>query len=321
MEEPVPVGRIGEIGFAAGSCWQLALPGDRSPRLFTSADGAQWSALPEAPLGGPVHDAAVGLFPDSGLATIVENVSFHFHGSGQDAWSSLALPEGAVWVSPASDGGWWAVGSQPSKRIRTSEREAALWCLSANSAKWYPVTIRASWWDAYRAIRDGGFEQLRAVDANGSPAVLAGQCAAFLDDPSWFVFTAKRSGHFAIQRLRNRSLARIVRDARSRPVLITTDGELWDWNGRRWKARNSAHALRRLLGDAAISAVHLSFADEEVFGVIIRPANAGQERRTAVVSADGGRTWRVEDKECDRHGIPIAAWASPGTAESKRLLP
>lgn len=305
-EPPGEISRehLGEIGFAVGRSWQLLLPPATALRVLASADAAAWLELPSIPVHGPPNRAVVGLHPDSQRVSVVEPRWLHAweeHGG----WRTLPLPEGAVWVGEGTEGEWWAVGHRPAERVRGADREVAAWRRSGDA--WTPVPIRAAWRDAFRAIRDGGFESLRAIDARAEPVVLASECAWFLDDPSWFLFTARPTGSFAIQRLAGRALARLHRDLAGRPVAITTDGEVWDWTGRRWKERGCAQRLRAACRLSDGYRVHLALGEAAIYGVVV-VARGQREERLAVRSPDEGRSWERAGPDALLGTLPVAAW-------------
>ncbi|HEV7590720.1 MAG TPA: hypothetical protein VGO40_21600 [Longimicrobium sp.] len=307
VAEPVgdlPRERLGEVGFAVGRTWQLLLPGAGPPRLLVSNDGAGWTALPPPPVRGP---ASVGLHPDSGRVAVVEAGWLHaWELAG--GWRTLPLPGGAVWVGEGTDGEWWAVGSRPSRRVRGSDREAAAW--RGAGGEWTSVAVRPSWCDAYRAIESGGFETLQAADARAEPVVLASECAWFLEDPSWFLFTSRGDGRFAVQRLAGRVLVRLHRCTGGRPVAVTADGELWDWNGRRWDERGSAAGLREIGHRRAPYRAHLAPGDPSIYGVHVQTRD-GREVRTPVRSEDRGASWEAVDLA---GALAVAAWSAPPRA-------
>ncbi|MBW4600811.1 MAG: hypothetical protein KME29_14725 [Calothrix sp. FI2-JRJ7] len=311
VNEQMPENQTDEIGFAVGKSWQLALPGEQQPQLFISLDGIMWQSLPPAPLQGSKKDAAVRLHPNYNLLSIIEPRFFHFYKFGE-TWQTLPLPDGAIWVDAGADSEWWAVGSQPATRVQNANQEVAAWRKSAFDEIWVPISIRTSWWEAYHTISNGGFEKLRAVNAQQQPVVFASECAWFLEDPSWFLFTSKPTGEFAIQRLLDRSLARIERDVQGQPIAVTTDGELWDWNGSKWKPRNSAKALCNTLGysqNIGNYRVHLALARNEIYGVVTNYSNNIYNKNIAVYSMDSGRSWQIAKLNELSKQRTIAGWA------------
>lgn len=308
---PIAAKLIDRVGFAVEYTWQLAIPTENDIQLLVSTNGKLWHHLPKAPLHGSIMRTAVGLHPYAERISIIETGQFHFYGAGQ-GWQTQSLPDGADWIGTGIDGQWWAVGSQPSTRIRVGDQEIAVWRCTETERVWEAIHIQTSWRDAYRTIRDGGFEKISAVNAQSNPIVLASECAWFLEDPSWFLFTQKSSGQFAVQRLPKRILARIARNKQGQPIAITTDGELWDWNGRKWLPRHAARILHQVLGYPAHYGgyrVHLAVAGIEIYGVVTNFDHGQQPNRIAIQSMDGGQSWCVVNLDKYIAQQVIAAWA------------
>lgn len=309
----VPTEQLAGIGFGVDRYWELAVPGPAGPRFWWSRDGAGWRELP-APPRGFSSEAAYGLVPRLGGLFIVEPGWLQVKRVDED-WATLPLPDGAIWAGLGADGALWAVGSRPAVRVRNAPREAAAWHRERGAESWKAVELRAPWWDAYRAIQGGGFEQLRAVDATAHPVVLGSECAWFLEDPSWFLFVARADGRWTIQRLPNRALAHLERTPEGRPLALTADGELWDWNGQKWIPRGAASALEKALsawGATGRRSIFSVVDGASVYGLAVLFADDGSRRERAVKSEDGGRTWHErtlgEDPECR----VLAAWRCPG---------
>lgn len=311
LQEPVPIDRLDEIGFAVGKSWQLVLPGQDGPHFFISPDGTTWQSVPSPPVQHHQPELSIGLHPAANCVSVIDGEVLHFYGVTR-TWQRVSLPAGAIWASAEREDIWWAVGSRPSQRVRTADREVALWRWGGAGYDWIDIAIQASWWDAYHAIRDGGFEQLRAVDARSSPLVLASECAWFLDDPSWFLFVRLPSGKFAIQRLSGKVLARIERSLDGAPIAITTDGELWNWDGRQWRARGSAARIQNIM-NASYGAtpyhVHLALHADEIYGVASTFSQGAASQRVAIHSVDHGRSWRIVNLDTLYGCQPIAGWA------------
>jgi len=323
LYENIQRDRLQKVGFAVDLWWLLMLPTPKGLELLISSDGKLWEKLPEIPVTNNAHSPVVKLDPQAGLFLVVELKQVHFCGADR-VWRSLPLPEGATWVEVGTNSEWWAIGSQPSNRngLLKTDREVALWYRAGLDNEWINLPIRASWWDTYWAIQDGGFEELQGIHAKGNPLVLASECAWFLDDPSWFLFTQKSTGEFAIQKLLNRSLTQIENDVRGRSIILTTDGEIWDWNGSQWKPRGIAVAISKALGKPANIGglyVHLALAENEMYGVVTQFGRGVHDQKIPIRSTDSGRSWEIVNlSECygiSPVGVAIAAWAksNPGS--------
>ena len=150
-------------------------------------------------------------------------------------------------------------------------------------------------WGALK-VRVGGVESFSAADLAGEIVVLAGQCANFLDDPTWYLFgQASAGGPFLVRRLGGAGLARLARDEVGRPLALTLDGEVWTWNSRRWLPRGLAAGLGRCLDRAGVPrrrAVQMALAGPQL-RCVVRAWAGDEAQRSAWGSDDAGRTWSV----------------------------
>jgi hypothetical protein len=311
LDERVPADRLADVGFATDRTWQLVLPDGEGYRFFVGRDGPSWTELARVAPSGASDQADPLLQAHRPAVALVEWEDGWLHvGTPDDGWHRRELPSGGRWAGVDAHGWWWVVGSKPSTRIPDADREIALWREEASG--WTQVRVRpASWVQAYRTIRNGGFEQLRAIDAAADPFVLASQCAWFHDDPSWFLFTRRDGDRFHVRRLRHRRLAALNRRPDGTPLARTVDGECWDWTGRGWQPRGYrgelASVLEPILGRPY--GVHVQTGGERALGVARSLARDSTTEPVAIRRREGG--WSVVDLEAR----PLAAWFDPGAFE------
>lgn len=302
--------QLDDLGFAVDRHWLLSIPAQSSHRIWARPPHGEWTALPDPP---PCEDSGLGLYPGPGLACIVEPDRFHFASASQ-SWQTLELPEGAQWVSPAADGGWWAVGSIPAKRVRRAEKEVAAWKRDAGGGLWDPLEIRASsLWQATRTIAAGGFESLIAVDGSAEPLVLVSECARFHEDQSNFLFVRQSDATFAIQRLKDCRVARLLREKGGRPLTLTVDGEMWCWPGRKWRPRGTAKTLRRTLSNAGLphGFAQLCPQGQRIACRVQCFRDGHPSEKAALMSEDGGDSWRIESVSHPQDTRQlVCAWAA-----------
>ena len=311
LEASIPFERVREIGFTAGETWQLVIPSGDGYRFFIGPNGPNWTVLQVVMPNGELDQARPLLQPHAGVVALVEWERNHLTvGTLGDGWRGRSLPLGARWAGVDTDGLWWAVGSKPSSRIPTADREVALW-RDEGSDSWREEYVRlTSWWRAVQIIRKGGFEELQAINAAGEPLIVASQCAWFLDDPSWFLFVRRNDGRFYGQRLARRRLASLNRDSAGSPLARTMDGECWDWTGTEWRPRGYADELYDVLDplfeDRPV--IHLSVGAELIRGVA-RSSGEPESDPVAIQRANG--RWSIVDLDLPTEARVQAAWNAP----------
>lgn len=296
IEGPGEIGAavVDDLAFTVARYGLLAFPRGQSVSCWRSEAGdvSKFLELPPMPDRGEMTD--LGLHPRYGIITMLRGgialVGDHAR------WSSNEVPEGTRWVAFDDAGALWAAGSRPSERVPGARTEIAAWRRDPGGA-WRDVPISLSFFDALKAIRGGGFESLSGIDPSIEPVVLAAECAWPLDDPSWFLYV-RHAGKFTVQKLRGRRLARLDRDTADVPWAFTTDGELWTFDGRRFRAAGLAaplaHALRLRTNETR--SVQLAVARPFIRGVVTIWREGHRHGHLTIASDDDGRNWELGER-------------------------
>ena len=281
------IDRFGLIAFRASeglSCWRSE-----------SDDPSTFHPLPPLPAKSPAS-TDVGLHPRHGSVSVLLGRTFHV---GTPAgWSSTEVPEGTLWVGLDDVGDLWAVGSRPSERIPGATREASAWRRRQPSDQWEQVPISFSFLDAFRIVRSGGYEAFRGVEAGISSAVFASECAWFMDDPSSFLYVWREGGRCTVQRLRDRQLARLDCDHAGTPRAFTTDGEEWQFDGRRFFPIGLVARLNRAFhsGKDETRTAQMAYSQRLIRGVITLWHGGHRTGHLTVASDDDGLSWKLGDR-------------------------
>ena len=301
-KEIIPLVFLGQISkemrdvvcMSVSQQWQLAIPTEKGPCLWVSSNGRDWKHTGNPSLNTP-SEANIVLEARLGQAAIVEPGWVHIFDG--DTWNQEKKPKGAGWAGLGRDGSWWVVGAQSSTRIKTADHEVAAWKRDTKGAPWKRIEIQpASWWQGVRTIARGGFGSLSAIDAMEDPLILASECEWFADDPSWFVFRQREDGRFHIQRLPRIAISSIERSDDGEPFIITTDGDLWEWEGKRWKSCGVAKSLSRSLLQYQIptdQTVSLAIRKKVMAAVVTVWRKGKPAEQLALQSDDRGRSWSL----------------------------
>lgn len=238
---------------------------------------------------------SVGLHAKHGCVTVL--LGRNLYVGTPAGWTSTDVPEGTLWVALGEAGVVWAVGSRLSNRIPGAAREAAAWRRAHWGRPWELVPVSLSFWDALRAVRGGGYEAFRAVNAGKSSVVFASECAWFVDDLSSFLYVWHEGGRCTMQRLRDRQLARIERDDSDMPRAFTTDGEAWLFDGRRFRPAGLAARLKRSLYTEAEQqyTVQMAYSPPVISGVVTLWYAGRRVGHRTIASKDDGVSWMFGD--------------------------
>lgn len=282
------------VCFTVDKQWQLAIPTEKGPHVWTSSDGHDWKSIGLPSIHQPKM-AHVVLEAGSEQAAIIEPDWLHIW--DKNRWKSEPLPKGADWAGADMNGNWWAVGSQPSSKNKMEEHEVAAWFLEQLGSEWEPIDIRpASWWQSIKVVGGGGFYSLSAINAKGTPLILASECAWFVEDPSWFIFTQESNGRFTIQKLPRLGISSIERHHDGTPFIITTDGDIWERKRGQWKPYGLAQSLSNYLQHHTHSediTVSLAVKDEHVAAIATIWESGQHTEQFFLKSNTKGKDWSL----------------------------
>jgi hypothetical protein len=211
---------------ASGRGWMRAPVGPRS--LFIRMDDHGHTLIPLPP---PPGEKALALHQGwihhrNQLFVIDGSCLFVLTQNG--AWRKCIMPEGFVAYDADfdSDGGLWITGALLSTRLPNASTEAAILYQAHGSDILESRSPKLSWLSAAMAIRNGGLEALRTVNAGGEPLVATSDCAWLFDDPSSFLFLLNTQGHWSVHRLPGRSIRTILRPTSLKLLVVTVKGDL-----------------------------------------------------------------------------------------------
>jgi hypothetical protein len=251
----VPFDDVKYVKLAVDKIWQLALIKEHKTKyeFWFSQNGRDWKPYPDNPENHQINldEDWYFLYPYCNSVAITKRqnkvLDIYFEGK----WQKFSLPEGARWVNIEPDGGFLAVGSRSAIRVKNLKKEVACWRKSPESLEWEenPI-IMCSWWNAYRTIEMGGFEQFEEADARMEPYVFASECSCFLDDRSWFIFIKLPNGKFYAHRLPKLMVDLIKRDSKGLPVVLASnyvENIMLTWSGKKWIYHDLKKPIQKLL--------------------------------------------------------------------------
>lgn len=161
------------------------------------------------------------------LVTVIDGTHLFFLGADK-CWYRRVLPTDITVNDVSFDpyGGLWLAGKVASRRIPNAKNEVAIRYQAPGTTSFDSRSPRLDLLTAAKTIRDGGLEELYAINAEGKPLVAISNCAWFVDDPSSFLFLHSDRGYWNVKRLVGQFIRRLIQASSSTLLVVTADGDI-----------------------------------------------------------------------------------------------